>query len=221
MRTPSVKYSTEKLRGLSTYTCAKLSAKAETKDLAVLLEASEMELALADEGWRGAERNALVQQALRDQADEEADHGIRIILNTTRSLDGTSGGKGGPRQQRLFPKGLLGVTAVPIAAQPAAMTLFAGLLAEEEDASLTAFAATVTAAGQKLEAGVEAFAAANQAVTIASSQVKRARAAWIRLYEKVYGELVSRIGKRAAEPYFKAPKKLPTPKDPVLPTPTL
>lgn len=219
MRTPSPKASTEKLRGLSIYTGAKLASEPELKDLATLLEEGEAELALADTGIEAATRAALVQQALRDKADREADAKTRGVFNAARTVDGTSGGKAGPKQKSLFAKGLLGVTAVPLDEQPGAMMVLASLLAADADPTLSAHAPVITAAATKLKEAVDAYNAATQGVAVAWGQVMRARQAWIRLYEKVYGELVVRLGKRSAEAYFKAPKKLPKPQEPVLPTP--
>ena len=216
MRTPSVKDSTERLRGLSTYSSAKLSTVDEFKDLAALLDQGEADLGLAETGLRAAVKAALVQQAFRDQADSAADTKTNVLFNGVRSADGVSGGKAGRKQRRLFPNGLLGVTAIPIAEQPGAMAVLAGLLATEDDKTLAVHAPVISAAGEKLKAAVEAYDAATHAVALATAQMRQARETWIRLYEKVYGELVSRVGKRSAEAYFKAPKKLPKPKDVVL-----
>jgi len=65
-----------------------------------------------------------------------------------------------------------------------------------------------------LEDTVDAFELALEQVAIAWAQVLRTRSEWIRIYEKMYGEIVSLKGKKAANGFFKKlskPRKKPTP----------
>lgn len=217
MRTPSARESTERLQALSIYTAAQLKAKAETKDLAVGLEKAETELGVLDVAYDGATRSMVAQQALRDQADRDADNTARQCYLATRAADGTAGGKGGRKQALYFPNGLIGLTGMPIDQQPGAMAILAGRLANDEDPSIAGHATAIGAAGDALDSAVQAFEASLQSVQIVFGQVLKARAAWIRIYERTYGELVARVGKRSADGFFKAPKKLPKPKAPNLP----
>lgn len=211
MRTPSPTESTERLRQLSIYTEAQLGADAQAKDLVQPLQQARAELETAEKARQTAEDAATAQMALRDGSDRAADDTVRDFYLDVRAADGKGGGKAGPLQKSYLPNGLSGITHRPVAAQIAAMRVLAGKLIGTADAALAAHGPGIASAADALEQSAEGYEVAVQGVGIAYGQVVVARTAWIRIYEKTYGELIARVGKRAAEAFFKAPKKLPTP----------
>jgi len=123
--------------------------------------------------------------------------------------DGNAGGKAGPMQKRYFKDGLTAVTLVPIAQQVGVMRVLAGSLAKADDTAIAGHASGIEMAANALEDGIDAHQIAIQGAQVAYGQLVEGRQAWIRVYEKTYGELVVRMGKRSAESFFKVPKKLP------------
>lgn len=121
--------------------------------------------------------------------DREADNIGRRCYTATRVADGTAGGKAGRKQAHYFPNGLLGLTGLPIDQQPGAMAILAGRLANDEDPAIAGHATAIAAAGDTLDSAVQAFEASLQSTQIVYGQVLEARAAWIRIYERTYGEL--------------------------------
>ena len=209
MRVPSPKESTERLRQLSIYTAAQLQADAETKALAAPLDEERKRMEQADVALSAAEDSQVAQMALRDNADRNADGAVRDCYLDVRQADGSAGGKAGPKQQAYFRGGLTGITLLSVPRQAGAMRVLAGQLAKDSDPAIAAHEAPISAAADALDAAVDAYEVAIQGVSVAYGQVFAARGDWIRVYEKTYGELVVLVGKRAAEKYFKVPKRLP------------
>jgi hypothetical protein len=202
MRTPKPTESTERLIDQHVYLEARLNADAETKDLAPPLVAARTGLEAADAAHQAAREAMLAQLALRDGADSAADDALRAAYQALQVSENRAGGKAGPRTKRVFGKGLRGATDGPADAQPGVMAIIAGLLASDPDPTVNAHETAVTQAADALEVANEAYAAAIGAVQIAYGQELAARSEWIRQYEKVYGELIARVGKRKAEGYF-------------------
>jgi len=212
MRTPGIQTGNDTLLGLGTYTVAKLKAKNETKDLVALLQPTMDVLRAVGDARVVAELLVMTRMAMRDTTDYEADELLRRLYHDVKGIEG--GNRPGPRCQLLFPKGLVGITGCPIPAQPGMMHTLGGLLEADDDPRLAGQTEAIRTKADELSEQVDAFADATNQAAVAYGEVLRARAGFIRGYEKVYAQLVDRLGKRAAETFFKKPAKKRKPAGP-------
>lgn len=210
MRIPDIKTGDATLLGLGTYTVAKLKANNDTKDLVAILQPTMDVLRAAGEGRGVAELLVMTRMALRDTTDYEADELVRVIYYDVKGLEG--GSRPGPRGKLLFPKGLNAITGGPIPEQPGMMHTLAGVLESDELPQLAGRAEAVRAKAEELTEKVAAFDDSTDQAAVAYSEVLRARAGFIRAYEKVYAQLIDRVGKRRAETFFKKATKKRKPK---------
>ncbi|MBW2732879.1 MAG: hypothetical protein JRH20_10850 [Deltaproteobacteria bacterium] len=209
MKTPTVTQSTDALHDLHVYTTAQLKAETETKDLAAHLQRSSVAMNEAQTAHDLAHDAMIAQLAMRVRADDAADDVLRQVYLQLRSFEGSAGGKATGKVAQLFPHGLRGATDGPITQQPGVMGVLAARLGKFEDPEINAYSVLVERNAEELDRTVAGYEAAIDAVTVAYGDVVNARAEWIRQYEKTYGELVVRRGKKKAELYFRkaAPRR--------------
>jgi len=87
------------------------------------------------------------------------------------------------------------------------MDLFAGRLVHAEQPAIKASASAVIESAAELRDRNDAYDAARDQVAAAYSNVLDARAEVIRAVERVYGQLIDRVGRKKAELYFKKAQK--------------
>jgi hypothetical protein len=215
METPQIDESTESLDGRNTFTTARLKANPAVADLAVPLDEGMAAMKLAQSHYEAIRVTVASALAIRNAANDEADGLTRRVFRLCQAEDGTNQKTG--RVARYFPDGLNAVIYGPIADQPHEMRVVASKLESDEQSALAAFAAMLNQKAEALEDKVADHDVLLGQQEVAFGQVQNARAEWINKYVKVYGDLVSRLGKAKAETYFKSLKKTrkapkPTPK---------
>lgn len=189
-------------RELTVYLTARLKADAEAKQLAAPMRGAWDGLKAVGENHLAMVDAMVTAMALRDRVDSLVDDFMRALYRTCQGVHGTKG----RRMKELFPGGMTPIIA-GINGQPSRMRVFASRLAEDTQETLAASAPLVIEQAEDLDEAVDTFDVAVEQVGAAWSQVLRARAEWIRMYEKTYGELISLVGKRKAEDYFKKTRK--------------
>jgi hypothetical protein len=196
MRTPDIHMTNETLLGLGTYTIAKVKAYEDTKELAPPLKATMDTLSAAGDARTVAELLVMTRMAIRDTADVEADALLGRLFHDVKGREG--GTRPGPRGQLYFPKGLVAITGCSIPDQPGMMHTLAGRLEADADPTLAGQADGIHAKADDLADKVAALSDATDQAAVAHGEILRARAGFIRAYEKVYAQLIDHLGKRRA-----------------------
>ena len=202
MEKPDLHTAHDTFRELTVYSTARLKADAEARHLAVDLRGAWDGLKAVGENHLAMVDAMVTAMALRDRTDAQVDDFMRTLYRTCQGVHGTKG----QRMKELFPGGMTPMIA-GINGQPGRMRVFASRLAQDSLESLALSAPLVVDQAGELDEAVDTFDMAVEQVGAAWSQVMRARAEWIRMYEKTYGQLISLVGKRKAEGYFKKLRK--------------
>jgi len=185
------------------YTRAKLFAAVETRDLAKLIDFGIATLKAEEAVFVSAKETMNAALALRDLQNDASD---RVVLGVSYVLKGLERSPG-RWTKYILPDGVTPEIGGPVREQPSRMELMSGRLANADHAELRGSASTVIDSAAALRERNDAYDAARDQVAVAFSHVLDARIELIRAVEKVYGQLVDRYGKKAAERYF---QKRPT-----------
>ena len=180
------------------YPRAKLYAKSETRDLARLIDAGVATLKAEETAYVSARETMNASLALRDLANDTADETVLGVGYLLKRLERS------PSRwtKQIFPDGVSEVIYGPVRGQPSDMEQLAGRLANADDPELRGSASIVLETGIALRDRNDAYDASRDQVAVAYSNVLDARVELIRAVERVYGQLLSRYGKKAAERYF-------------------
>jgi hypothetical protein len=203
MKKPSIRTSNEALHELEVYLLAQLKADKEARHLIPLVGKAGAVLRAAAENHGACTEAMITAMAMRDRADADVDDYLRMVFHTAQGIHGARS----ERIKHLFPGGLNLLIAGPIPDQPGQMRVLAAKLSDDGVPQLSSHAELVMQKAGQLDEGVGAYEAAVEQVSVAYAGVLRARAEWIRAYEKTYGELVSLFGKKRADSFFKKAQK--------------
>lgn len=211
MRKPKAQTTTRELTKLHTYTAARLGADPATRDLGAPLQAVHDKLVAAEAGHALHDQMVQAAMALRDAEDETSDELLGRLYHDLRGIE--PGRSLGTLGRQLLPKGLAAVTHCPVRDQPGEMRILAGRVAAAADSRIAGYAQAVEEKAAALDEKLVDYEAALERLGVAYGDLLRARLDWIRVYEKTYGELVTRLGKAKAEKFFKkaARKRKPRP----------
>jgi hypothetical protein len=210
METPGLLTGQDTFRVLTVYLTAQLKADAEAKVLALVVAKAFGDLKTVDDMHGSLEDAMVATMALRDRVDMQVDDFVRAQFRAAQGVYGAKGRK----LKVLYPEGVGGIIKGSIPEQPGEMRLLAARMESDENEKISAGAELMRENASTLKEAVDTFNVAVEQVAAAWSKVLRARAGWIRIYEKTYGELVSLKGKRAADGYFKPTRKRKKPTKP-------
>jgi len=203
MESPSLNTADETFRTLTVYLTAQLKPDAETRPMVAPVEAVWGDLKAAADNHEAQVDAMVAALALRDRVDVQVDDFVRAQFRTAQGVYGATSKKLG----ELYPGGLTPLIKGTVSEQPSGMRVLATRLEADGSEAVAAGAAPIREKAATLKEVVDMFAASVEQVATAWSRVLKARAEWIRMYEKTFGELVALVGKKKANTYFKKTTK--------------